>query len=151
MVIEPGAFRTDFSGRSLTESSHRIDDYADTLGSRRKENDKTHGHEPGDPARAAKAIINLVEGSENPFRLLLGSDAVAIITAELENQISEVNAWETVSVTTDLPGVTWNDLSYAQISRQRDSRQVRLASSCRTASSSASRRPRMPWSAAMKW
>src|SRR4029453_6271902 len=49
-VVEPGAFRTDFAGRSLTQSSTVIDDYADTAGKRRKEHDTMHGTQPGDPA-----------------------------------------------------------------------------------------------------
>lgn len=45
-VVEPGAFRTDFAGRSLTQSSTVIDDYADTAGKRRKEHDTAHGTSP---------------------------------------------------------------------------------------------------------
>ena len=47
MVLEPGAFRTDFAGRSLTQSRTVIDDYAGTAGKRRKENDRVHGTQPG--------------------------------------------------------------------------------------------------------
>lgn len=50
-AIEPGAFRTDFAGRSLTQSATAIPDYAETAGKRRKENDTVHGTQPGDPAR----------------------------------------------------------------------------------------------------
>jgi NAD(P)-dependent dehydrogenase (short-subunit alcohol dehydrogenase family) len=50
-VVEPGAFRTDFAGRSLTQSSTVIDDYAETAGKRRKEHDTAHGTQPGDPPR----------------------------------------------------------------------------------------------------
>ncbi|MDR3495056.1 MAG: SDR family NAD(P)-dependent oxidoreductase [Ancalomicrobiaceae bacterium] len=62
-VIEPGAFRTDFAGRSLHQASADIADYASTAGPRRKENDKTHGTQAGDPERAARALVKLVEGS----------------------------------------------------------------------------------------
>ena len=54
-VIEPGAFRTDFAGRSLTQSTTVIEDYADTAGRRRKEHDTVHGTQPGDPAKAAQS------------------------------------------------------------------------------------------------
>ncbi|MDN5654973.1 MAG: oxidoreductase, partial [Kocuria sp.] len=74
MVLEPGAFRTDFAGRSLAQSSVVIDDYAQTAGARRKENDHTHGTQPGDPDRAAQAILAAVQNENVPFRLLLGSD-----------------------------------------------------------------------------
>lgn len=101
VVLEPGAFRTDFSGRSLAQSRTVIDDYADTAGKRRKENDTTHGTQPGDPARAARVIIDTVEGEEAPFRLLLGSDAITIVRDELQSRIDEIDAWAHVSVTTD--------------------------------------------------
>jgi short-subunit dehydrogenase len=54
-VVEPGAFRTDFAGRSLTQSTTVIDDYAETAGERRKEHDTAHGTQPCDPAKAAEA------------------------------------------------------------------------------------------------
>src|SRR6185312_7707273 len=63
-VVEPGGFRTDFAGRSLQQSSAAIPDYADTAGRRRKENDTAHGNQPGDPSRAAEAIITAVEAPE---------------------------------------------------------------------------------------
>jgi NAD(P)-dependent dehydrogenase (short-subunit alcohol dehydrogenase family) len=73
-VVEPGAVRTDFAGRSLTQSSTVIDDYAETAGKRRKEHDTAHGTQPGDPA--ASAIISAVESDEPPAFLLLGTDAL---------------------------------------------------------------------------
>ena len=53
MVVEPGAFRTDFAGRSLTQSHTVIDDYEKTAGQRRIGKDMTHGTQPGDPDKAA--------------------------------------------------------------------------------------------------
>ena len=76
-VVEPGAFRTDFAGRSLVQSDKVIDDYAATAGQRRKENDTMHGNQAGDPAKAGAAIIAAVEASEPPGFLLLGPDALA--------------------------------------------------------------------------
>lgn len=101
MVLEPGAFRTDFSGRSLNQSSTVIDDYADTAGKRRKENDHTHGTQQGDPDRAAQVIIAAVEGTDAPFRLLLGTDAIQIVREELQGRIDEIDEWAHVSATTD--------------------------------------------------
>src|ERR1700760_3303317 len=60
-VVEPGAFRTDFAGRSLVQSAAVIDDYAATAGQRRKENDTMHGNQAGDPAKAGAAIVTAVE------------------------------------------------------------------------------------------
>jgi NAD(P)-dependent dehydrogenase (short-subunit alcohol dehydrogenase family) len=104
IVLEPGAFRTDFSGRSLAQSERVIDDYAETSGTRRNENDHTHGTQQGDPDRAAQVIIATAMGELAPFRLLLGSDAIEIVRDELQGRIDEIDAWADVSATTDFSG-----------------------------------------------
>jgi NAD(P)-dependent dehydrogenase (short-subunit alcohol dehydrogenase family) len=93
-VVEPGAFRTDFAGRSLAQSAEAIDAYAQTAGQRRKENDTTHGTQAGDPAKAAQAIITAVEAPDTPFLLLLGQDALIGFRAVAESQLAEVDKWE---------------------------------------------------------
>lgn len=103
VVVEPGAFRTDFAGRSLHQASANIADYAETAGPRRKENDKTHGAQPGDPVRAAKALIEIVNGDNAPFRALLGTDAIKIVGDELDKQRAELDAWKELSKSTDYP------------------------------------------------
>jgi NAD(P)-dependent dehydrogenase (short-subunit alcohol dehydrogenase family) len=103
MLVEPGAFRTDFSGRSLQQSPLRIADYDETAGRRRKENDSSDGHQAGDPARGAHAIIDTVTAGIMPFRLLLGSDAISIIQAGLDEQQRELDAWKAISLGTDFP------------------------------------------------
>jgi NAD(P)-dependent dehydrogenase (short-subunit alcohol dehydrogenase family) len=103
MVIEPGAFRTDFAGRSLKGAKTEIDEYAGTVGPRRKANDRTDGTQPGDPARAARLIVDTVAKPKLPKRLLLGSDAVSIVRKGLEAQLEEIRAAEAVSESTDFP------------------------------------------------
>lgn len=103
MVVEPGAFRTEFAGRSLQQAGSAIADYAQTAGLRRKENDHTHGTQIGDPARAAQTIIETVTADKNPFRLIMGSDCLAWSRDELTNQLQELSDWEKVSVGTDFP------------------------------------------------
>lgn len=103
MVVDPGAFRTEFAGHSLQQAKALIADYASTSGPRRKENDNTHGTQQGDPERAAKVIIQAVTSESPPFRLLMGSDAVWIVTEELNSQRNEIDQWETLSVSTDFP------------------------------------------------
>ncbi|MDR6620414.1 oxidoreductase [Sinomonas atrocyanea] len=99
-AVEPGAFRTDFAGRSLTQSAEPIADYAQTAGQRRKEHDTVHGTQAGDPARAAEAIIAAVDAEQTPAFLLLGQDALAGYRAVAEAQAAEVAAWESVSAST---------------------------------------------------
>jgi NAD(P)-dependent dehydrogenase (short-subunit alcohol dehydrogenase family) len=104
MVVEPGSFRTDFAGRSLQQSPDAIADYAETAGKRRKENDPTHGTQPGDPAKAAQVIIQAVETPEPPFMLLLGEDAVDGFRAVEQDLRTELDAWEPTSRSTGLAG-----------------------------------------------
>lgn len=103
MVIEPGAFRTDFAGRSLTGARIEIEDYAATVGPRRPANDRVHGTQPGDPKRAARLIVDTLAKDPLPQRLLLGSDAVRIVSEALNRQLAEIGAWETASSSTDFP------------------------------------------------
>jgi NAD(P)-dependent dehydrogenase (short-subunit alcohol dehydrogenase family) len=101
MVVEPGGFRTDFAGRSLTGSADAIADYAETAGPRRKENDTVHGTQPGDPKKAAAALITAVESPKPPFMLVLGRDASDGIRAALSALLEDVDAWDDVSRSTD--------------------------------------------------
>ncbi len=101
MVVEPGGFRTDFAGRSLTQSATPIEAYADTAGKRRIEHDTAHGTQAGDPAKAAQALITAVEADQTPFMLLLGNDASDGFRAALDALRAEVDAWESVSRSTD--------------------------------------------------
>jgi NAD(P)-dependent dehydrogenase (short-subunit alcohol dehydrogenase family) len=101
-VVEPGAFRTDFAGRSLTQSSTVIDDYADTAGKRRKEYDTAHGTQPGDPGKAAKAIIAAVESDEPPAFLLLGNDALSTYRRLAAARLDMIKTWEHLTTSTDI-------------------------------------------------
>ncbi|QHC67848.1 SDR family NAD(P)-dependent oxidoreductase [Rathayibacter sp. VKM Ac-2759] len=99
--VEPGGFRTDFAGRSLTQSSQPIADYADTAGKRRKENDTVHGTQAGDPAKAAAALIQVVEAESTPSLLLLGNDASDAYRTALNALLAEADEWEALSRSTD--------------------------------------------------
>ena len=106
IVVEPSGFRTDFAGRSLQQSSKTIDDYAATAGIRRKEHDRSNGRQPGDPDRAAQAIIKAVESPTPPGRLALGRDAVTRIRAELQAHLKELEAWAEIGENADYPEST---------------------------------------------
>ena len=101
-IVEPGAFRTDFAGRSLVQSATVIDDYAATAGQRRKENDTMDGNQAGDPANAASAIIEAVESNEPPGFLLLGPDALALHRYVTDARAEEIAKWEQVTASTNL-------------------------------------------------
>ncbi|HEY0373186.1 MAG TPA: oxidoreductase [Amnibacterium sp.] len=101
MAVEPGGFRTDFAGRSLMQAATPIADYAETAGRRRKEHDTVHGTQPGDPAKAAEALLAAVESEHPPFMLLLGNDASDGFRAALDALRAEVDEWERLSRSTD--------------------------------------------------
>ncbi|QHK20413.1 SDR family NAD(P)-dependent oxidoreductase [Pseudarthrobacter psychrotolerans] len=101
-VIEPGAFRTDFAGRSLTQSATPIEDYAETAGKRRKENDKMHGTQQGDPVKAAEAILAVAASPNPPSLLVLGSDAFNAFAAVAQAQRTELDQWRDLSLSTDI-------------------------------------------------
>ena len=100
-VVEPGAFRTDFAGRSLAQSATVIEDYAATAGQRRKERDTMHGNQPGDPAKAGAAIVTAVESPEPPAFLLLGADALAAYRYVADGRAKDIANWEQLTTSTD--------------------------------------------------
>ena len=102
MTVEPGAFRTDFSGRSLSQSARALPDYAETAGLRRKENDSSSGTQPGDPAKAALVILAAVDAATPPPLLALGSDALSARKKAMEATTATLESWHEMSMHTDL-------------------------------------------------
>ena len=107
MVVEPGSFRTDFAGRSLTQSAVPIDDYAETAGKRRKEAGTGHGEQPGDPAKGAAVLVDAVESDRPPFMLLLGDDASDAFREALAALLRDADEWERRSRSTGFSGWLW--------------------------------------------
>ncbi|MGD1031779.1 MAG: oxidoreductase [Opitutaceae bacterium] len=103
MLVEPSGFRTDWAGRSANESKKQIDDYAATAGEWRSQLRANSGKQPGDPVRAAHAIIEAIESASPPHRLLLGKDAYNAATAKLESLREDFAAWKAVSLGADFP------------------------------------------------
>jgi len=103
MVVEPSGFRTDWAGRSANESQIEIDDYKATAGNVRASLRTSTGHEPGDPVRAAKAIVQAVASGDPPHHLLLGNDAFDGAMARLEHLRKDFAAGEAVARAADFP------------------------------------------------
>ena len=103
MIVEPGPFRTDFSGRSLMQSSTPIDDYRETAGRRRKEHDTTHGSQDGDPVKAAHVLIDVVQRPNPPFMLVLGPGALKTFRANMNDLNADLDAFEEISNSTSFP------------------------------------------------
>lgn len=102
-IVEPGAFRTNWAGSSMVESPIRIDDYSDTAGKRRQSTKASSGNQPGDPSRAAAAIIEAVEAEVPPLRLLLGAPALDLAYKRLEALKANFDAWKDVTLSADFP------------------------------------------------
>jgi NAD(P)-dependent dehydrogenase (short-subunit alcohol dehydrogenase family) len=101
LIVEPGAFRTGFAGGGALQQSAAIPAYEETVGPVRATLPSTDGKQPGDPAKAAAAILAAMEAKETPLRLPLGNDAADAIFAHLRASREETSAWETVSRSTD--------------------------------------------------
>jgi len=104
-IIEPGGFRTDFAGAS-TKIAEGDPAYADTVGKTAAMQRDYDGKQPGDPARAAQAIISIVSARRPPLRLVLGRDAYARAERTDESRLAELRAWRETSLSTDFPKST---------------------------------------------
>ena len=102
-IVEPGPFRTDWAGRSLKVPRNAIADYAETAGARRNAVQGYSGQQPGDPVRAAQAILAAVEAKEPPLHLLLGKPAYDITQAKLQELSAEMERWKALTLSADFP------------------------------------------------
>ena len=103
LVVEPGPFRTDWAGRSLKRSSRVIPEYAETAGAFRERIISRNGKQMGDPVRACKAILKALHSENPPLHLVLGQIALETARTKLEKMNSELDAWETTSLSSDFP------------------------------------------------
>ena len=101
--IEPGPFRTDWAGRSLKQTPNRIAAYADTAGARLKGTADVSGKQPGDPARAAEAMIGMTEVENPPRHLVLGAFGIDAVMAKLKASLAEIEQWRDTGLATDFP------------------------------------------------
>jgi NAD(P)-dependent dehydrogenase (short-subunit alcohol dehydrogenase family) len=100
LIVEPGAFRTGLFGGALYQSAP-MDAYAETVGPTRTMAAGAHGQQPGDPAKAAAAILTALDAEKTPLRLPLGNDAVDALVAHADAIRQELLEWEQVSRGTD--------------------------------------------------
>jgi NADP-dependent 3-hydroxy acid dehydrogenase YdfG len=103
LLIEPGPFRTDWAGRSANEAPNLISDYHQTAGARKSTIRSYSGNQPGDPVRAAKAIVEAVEAKQPPLRLLLGNMALKVASDKIDSLKKDFDAWKELSAGADFP------------------------------------------------
>lgn len=94
LVVEPGAFRTSLFGNASASAEIDAPDYRDTVGATRRAVAAGDGAQPGDPAKAAAAVIAALDAEDTPLRLALGSDSVDALLAHLETVRGELRTWE---------------------------------------------------------
>ncbi|MFE4967920.1 oxidoreductase [Streptomyces sp. NPDC056660] len=101
-LVEPGFFRTDFlDPASLNSDIDVIDDYAPTAGAMRDAVPSLNHAQPGDPGKAARAIVEMAAAPEPPLRLPLGTDTLQAFDAKLDTFRKEMDAWRHVALSTD--------------------------------------------------
>lgn len=100
-VVEPGMFRTDWAGRSMVRASRNIPDYDALFEPLRAARASRSGNQPGDPIKAARAMLKLVESKNPPTHLLLGPDALKFVREDLKKFQAEIDEWEAITASTD--------------------------------------------------
>jgi NAD(P)-dependent dehydrogenase (short-subunit alcohol dehydrogenase family) len=100
-AVEPGMFRTDWAGRSMVRSERKITDYDAIFDPIRDARKSRSGQQPGDPAKAGKAIVQFLTSAEPPLHLLLGSDAFDFVQKELDALRVEFSNWESLTRSTN--------------------------------------------------
>lgn len=99
LIVEPGPFRTDFLGRSITMAAKEMPEYA--ASSRRHYRETNNGNQAGDPDKAVTVILQAVDANNAPLHLPLGPVAHSIAERKLASFRSDIDAWRDISVATD--------------------------------------------------
>lgn len=103
ITVEPSGFRTDWAGRSANDATNTIKDYSETAGANQAAIRGYSGNQPGDPVRAAKAIVKAVEAKDPPKNLLLGRAALKNARLKLVTLKGEFDVWAETSEGADFP------------------------------------------------
>lgn len=104
-IVAPSGFRTDWAGRSAKDTTIKIDDYASTAGKNAGDIRGYSGNQPGDPVRAALAMIQVTETETPPLRLLLGAAALKGARAKLDELKHDIEGWAAVTEAADFPKI----------------------------------------------
>ncbi len=97
----PGSFRTDWAGRSMIRTERSIADYDALFDPIRAARQEKSGKQLGDPAKLAAAVLRLIVSDDPPPQLLLGSDALKLVSDRIERLQQEIETWKSVTVSTD--------------------------------------------------
>jgi NAD(P)-dependent dehydrogenase (short-subunit alcohol dehydrogenase family) len=103
-IVEPGAFRTEFAGAVNMRPARRLDAYRPVIDPIEAYLYGGDGKQPGDPAKAAEAMIAAVESEDPPLHLLLGEDAIGIWEQKQAEFSAELAAWKAIGEATAIDG-----------------------------------------------
>ena len=99
--VQPGAFRTDWSGRSMKKSKINITDYDEHVRSRINMIAEIDGKQPGDPKKAAKIIFDLTRYEDPPNKLLLGAGVLSAYREKLDHMENDLDTYESITLSAD--------------------------------------------------
>ena len=99
-ALAPGQFRTEWAGRSMARAPRTIADYDALMDPIRAARQAKSGNQPGDPAKAAQALLAVIQAPNPPVRLFLGEDALGLVEQKLDTMRAEIAAWDTLSRST---------------------------------------------------
>ncbi|HEX5182206.1 MAG TPA: oxidoreductase [Allosphingosinicella sp.] len=102
-LVEPGNFRTEFAGDANMRPERRIDAYRPVIAPIEQFLYGQNGRQPGDPARAAEAMVAVVEAADPPLHLLLGSDAYDVWERTMAARKADIEGWRAIGEATDYP------------------------------------------------
>lgn len=101
IIVEPGAFRTEFLGRSIASAGRQIDAYAQTAHARRRYRERNDGRQAGDPAKAVAVMLQAIDADDPPLHLPLGPGAHRTAARKLDAFRADIAAWRDISIATD--------------------------------------------------
>jgi NAD(P)-dependent dehydrogenase (short-subunit alcohol dehydrogenase family) len=100
-AVAPGSFRTEWAGRSMVRTPRAIADYDAVFDPIRKAREEKSGKQLGDPAKAARAMLTIIDSPAPPAHLLLGSDALSLVREKLAAMVNDIASWEALTRSTD--------------------------------------------------
>jgi NAD(P)-dependent dehydrogenase (short-subunit alcohol dehydrogenase family) len=100
-AVAPGSFRTDWAGRSMVRTERSISDYDAIFDPIRKAREEKSGKQLGDPVKAARAMLAVIDSANPPAHLLLGSDALKLVRDKLAAFEASISEWEPLTLSTD--------------------------------------------------
>lgn len=100
--VQPGAFRTDWAGRSMQRNNKKVmSEYAEHVGSRLDMIAQMDGKQPGDPVKGAQVFLEIADCQNPPAQLLLGKGVLDTYRQKLCDVNESIDRWEALTVSAE--------------------------------------------------